>query len=854
MRSGMNNKAVFSFLPCAYLLTSTLVIAQTGQRSPASSLAMLGQKTNVHTSIPSTPPVRSHTPKPNGSNTNQHLSYQPLSGKKESEKQLMYYPDSIGQQGGLPLELQEHPQEKQFPTKVRIEAPCDPTHKDDSVEFQLQDTDLSVFATQIESIFGCTFISDDIIEPARSGAKSLKGQKISFKTNRPLTKQQAWDLFLTLLDLAGFNLVAQPNPQFFLIQQTEAALRAPLPTYVDTNINELPENDSLVRYIYFVKNTTLASLENVLKAFRGSSSLLIGLAEHRAFVIVDKAYNVKMLLKLVSDLDSVCEPQVVSVIQLRRADASKVAELYAALTQQPEGGRSPLVPQRKPQTSQYFPENARVIADPRTNRLIVLGTKDAVERIEQFVVKNLDVELNQQYSPLNYYRLKYADAETIANILNEITKFGKKTPIGAAGGLRGEDRFIKPMTFIPEKTTNTVVIEGDYEGYVIAKSIIEQLDAPQPQIAAEVLILAVDIEDEKSLGAQIRSKGRDFDGRSGGTDGFLGKNIKFQTSGIRTGANGGPQGILVNPDGPGVQRLLSNLLNLVTSTQAGNTILTLGKDMFGVWGIFQALQSVTNAQVISNPFLVTTNLKTALISIGETRRVISAQVSGVQTSNAFEDLDANLTVKLRPHINIDGMVILDIGVEILDFTTTQADTSATGNMRTVRKITSKATVGDQEVLALGGIIRTRARNSYTKVPLLGDIPLIGWLFKNKLQEEIRENLLILISTRIIEPESAADVKAFTDERVADYQQTVEIMRPSLAERRDPVTRLFFSAEDAATQRAGEFIFKRRRRRVKKKLKNATPSAISDDINVVTTINQGNQIAPPNSFAMTEELL
>jgi len=349
------------------------------------------------------------------------------------------------------------------------------------------------------------------------------------------------------------------------------------------------------------------------------------------------------------------------------------------------------------------------------------------------------------------------------------------------------------MSFVAEKETNRLIIKGYYEDYLKAIEVVKKLDEAQPQVAIEILILSVTLNKDRSLGTQLRSK-------EPGPNGLLGNNIKFQTSGMFG------QGVQTKTDATtGVQRLLGNLLNLVTSSSPGNTIVTLGKDQFGIWGIFQALQTVTNAEVLSNPFLIATNKTPAEVSLGEERRVVTATIVGTGQTEAFSKDEAKLEVKITPQINSDGMIILQLDININDFVSTTDFASATKN---VKKITTQTIVANKEVLALGGLIRNRIINNISKVPILGDIPILGWLFKNKKKTQNKENLLILISSKIIEPYSDKNFKEFSQAHIDDYYETIDQMG-TLAENRDPINRLFFERATEKTEHAvDDFIFKR----------------------------------------------
>jgi len=705
-------------------------------------------------------------------------------------------------------------------TKEPIEIPPAPMNEeedDDIIELNFENAGLENFAKQIEDIFEVTFISDDALSPLPQGKKAIKSNKITFKTNQPLSKREAWNLFVTFLDLAGFALTPQADPKMYRITTIDAARKSPLPTFIGVDPSLLPDTDDLIRYVYFLENASTETIVNIVNPLRSSSSQgLVELKEHKGFILTDKAYNIKTLMAIVKELDKVSTPESMSVLKLRNADAKQVQELYKELLPKEEPSSRFFTAKKQP-TSLFFPENTRIIADPRTNTLILLGPPSAIKKIEQFILKYIDVELDQAYSPLYTYQLKYADATTIAEIMTNVTQFGKETTAGQFGGVRGVDQYMQPMAFIPEKETNRLIIKGHYEDYIKAKKIIDQLDEKQPQAAIEVLIASVDLTDTKSLGAQIRSK-------EPGPNGLLGNNIKFQTSGLY-----GTSTIVTNPDTstapvPGIDRLLGNLINLVTGAVPGTSLLTLGRDAFGVWGIFQALQTVLDTEVVSNPFILATNNAKATVAIGQQRRIVTAEVvAGSSTQNAFDADDAKLEVTITPQINSDGMIGLTINITINEFTNPIDQTDATQNTRT---ITTNAIVANKEVLALGGLIRNNTQIIESKVPILGDIPILGWFFKNKKKTVIKNSLLVLISTRIIESHKGDEIKSFTRDHINDYQATIDAMDDAYAEL-DPIDRLFFQDKAMRAQKTVEGLIFERHQKKQEKIASSSAKATAD---------------------------
>lgn len=776
-----------------FILTTVISITETGSRKRYRKKKAASTNVNTHMNIDAyTQPTQSPDGKPasvNTNNSNKTASAPQPTGMPVLQNTLL-----------APTQYEDPLVEPQRPAAVDkttqpVEMPLaindDP---EDSIELNFKDADLDNFVKQIEDIFEITFISDDDIsqQPPKKG---VKNNKISFNTNNPLSKKETWNLFVTFLDIAGFALIPQPDPKIFRITTIETARRSPLPTFIGVDYKTLPDTDELIRYVYFLENASVDTIMEIVAPLRSSSSQgFVALREHKGFILTDKAYNIKMLMTIVKELDKVSIPESMSILKLRNADAETVKNLYLELLPAKDEGTSRFFTKKQP-TSLYFPENTRILSDPRTNTLILLGPINAIKKIEHFIVKYIDVELDKAYSPLYTYQLKYADAETIAKVMNEVTSFGSDKE-KEFGGVRGIDQYMRPMLFIPEPETNRVIIKGHYDDYVKAEKIIRQLDAKQPQAAIEVLIASVDLNDTKSLGAQIRSK-------VPGPNGILGENIKFQTSGMF-----GKSTLVTNPNATtGAQRLLGNLVGLVQQSVPGTSFLTLGADAFGVWGAFEALQSLVDTEIIANPFILATNNTQATVEIGEQRRIVTDQiVTGGPPQQAFDADNAVLSVTITPQINSDGMIGLIIKIKFNDFA--NPDNSTQNATQNTREIVTHAIVANKEVLALGGLIRNNIQNLETKVPILGDIPILGWLFKNKQKINIKQSLLILISTRIIESNTGEDMKSFTREHIQDYQNTVNYME-STAVNRDPIHKLFFEDKaERGTGSVGGLIFER----------------------------------------------
>jgi general secretion pathway protein D len=647
----------------------------------------------------------------------------------------------------------------------------------DLININFEKTDFTNLLQWIESVFKIKFLSGDNFNPNIQG--KLGGNLISYRTHAPMTKQQVWDLFLTLIDMLGLTVVpsgySQDYPTVFTIMPSDAANQVPLPAYVGVDWRSLPTNDTKIRYIYFVVNSPVTAIANLIQDFKSKSAVVTNFPSLNALIIVDRASNVRSLMAIVNELDSASTPESMSVIKLRYANAEDVVQLYQNLVTTEQKGTlaNRLFGQKKQPTAIYFPDDLQLFAEPRSNSLIALGTRDGIKKVEEFILTYVDKELDQPYSPLYVYELQYANATDMAAILTSVTNFARTTPAATYGGVREGNKFLRPMSFVPETTGNRLLIKAEKDDYLKVREIIRQLDIKQPQIAIEVLIVNVTANKIKQLGTQLRSK----------NNSTLGQNVAFQTSGLIGGTN---EGIIVNDvDGS----LFGNLVKLAQGQLAGTTLVSIGSEVVGgVWALFQALNNILYTNVVSHPFLTTTNKYTAQVALGETRRIRSGVVQGSgQATDTFNDLSANLSVAITPQINSDGFINMNITIDIENFT----DADPTTATKETKKVVTNANLGDGEILALGGLLRTRADEISSRVPWLGDIPVIGWFFKNKRKQKIQDNLLIFISPKVVTPRPEGGMGPYTAHKAAQSHNTLCAMRPC-AELRDPLHRWFFN--------------------------------------------------------------
>ena len=640
--------------------------------------------------------------------------------------------------------------------------------------FYLKDASFENVVTYMETLLKVKFLPDDAVKPLIAGGGTLQGQKITFKTNKRLTRQEIWDLFVKFLDLANLAIVPGTIENLYHITSVINANQDPIPSYFGTEITQLPNNPQKIRYTYIVKNLPLATLQNIATSLASATAKIHTFEDLSALIITDKSSNIRSLMTVIAELDKEM-PEAMSILKLKEVEALAVKKLYEDLTsaEAPSGNR--FAGQRKQPKASYFPLDARIIAEPRTNSLILLGPKKALAKIEEFIIKHVDVSLDIPYSPLHVYDLEYTDAKNIADILAAVTKFGSNTAAGQYGGTIGGEQFFKAVSITPEPSGNKLIIKAEDHDFAKLKDIIKQLDVPQPQIAIECLIVDVDVQHNKGLGTQFRNK----------NDGSPIKNLNFQTSGI------GP--IQTGTDANNNSTLLGNLMNLVNGSSAGvgSTMFTISSALNGVtsvWGILKLLQTFSHTNIVNTPFLVTTNKTAAFFKAGQTRRIQTATVGG---SPSYEPKDASLSMTITPTISPDGTVTMSINIALTEFTQESVNTDPTAGNTSDKSIVTSVTLHDGDIVALGGLTQHQVTHSISKLfPGLCDLPIIGSLFKSKNLTRIKKNIFFFISPRIIFPAENGTINAYTQKHINSAKKNIVSAQQERGTK-DPIDKTFF---------------------------------------------------------------
>ena len=666
-----------------------------------------------------------------------------------------------------------------------------------------------------------------------TGAKAIVST-LTFHLQDRLPVKKAWNFLYTILDVAGYALIKRRNGYVIekknpTISNADPTYRQPLPIYIGVAPDDLPDTDKKIQYLYYLANIQIpqaktGSLYQILAALLSNPNFISFLPESNGLLLADTARSIKAAMKVVLELDKVGFKEDVDIIKLTHTSANTIADLFnkniIAAAQNPRRPGRRAVGWRGKSRADYFSPTTKIIAENRTNSLIVIGTRQAINRVEEFIYKYIDVKLDSGKSILHTYKLKYLDASTFKNTLEGIIQSQQRltgaTQQSRAGGIAtgGPERFFEGVliqtdtiaaqtgaksALVADKSaqkstyygSNQLIIAARNDDWLRIKKLIEELDRPQPQVIIEVLVADLTLEDERVLGSHMRTPAA-LNLPEIVQDG----NLQFQSAqpgpAVANYDSSDPSASSLNVDlmrkdfqTSGAEPVTVDPLSAVSS--AGSTVVSLSDNNGNAWSLLQILQSYSNSKILSHPHVVATNNQKAVVSIGE-KRLVQPEAS-IGTGGApiatKREVDADLTVEITPRITGGKVVNMQVKVTLVEFI------GETSN-RIDRHVITNANVKDGSVLALGGLIRVETNQGLNETPILGQIPLIGWLFKRRRGAKQKNNLTVFIRPTVVEPRLRGGIDKYTKDYINLAKNYVKdgMLFDTL---RDPITRWFFKA-------------------------------------------------------------
>jgi len=616
--------------------------------------------------------------------------------------------------------------------------------------FDFPNAEITDVVKAISELTGKNFI----IDPGVRG-------KITIIAPSKITVAEAYRAFLSALAINGYAVV--PSGSFLKIRSARNAQRDGIETYAGSYY---PNSDQMITRVIQLKHVSAEAINRDLRILTSKDGEMSIYAPTNSIIISDYGSNIDRIMKIIAQLDVPGFNDQLEVVPVKYAKAKDIAELVNKIVNKDnksasQGGGTfqAGVPRfgRAGDTagnagSPYF----MVIPDERSNSLIVVGNKSGIDRLKD-LLKKLDFPIRAEESGGVYvYYVKYGDAEKIAQTLSVIAKEASPTGGGASGAAGGgvvvsptagvqpinQNIFGGSVKINADKNTNSLVIMASKQDYELVLSLLNKLDIPRDQVYVEAIIMEMKATD--SLDWQIGYFQFDKSG-SGGKAGFNG--IKPDNLAALLNPVGGSGAILgfgskdvitVTPPTPGAQPI--QIASLV--------------------GFINFLKTHTNANVLSTPQILAMDNQEAEIEVGD--RVITGQnvvvaVQGQsQASPIFED--ATIKLKIKPFISPTiNSVRLDLQSQVKQLSTakTPPGLSNVSQPLATRSIKTNIVVPDQDTAVLGGLMKEDDIETVQKVPLLGDIPIIGWLFKSRGKSKEKTNLLVFLTPKIIRTQSDA---------------------------------------------------------------------------------------------------
>ncbi len=617
--------------------------------------------------------------------------------------------------------------------------------------FDFPDISLSDLTKHMQKLTGINLILD----------KELKG-RISIMAPTAITVGDAWQAYLTALNLNDYTLVK--HGAFYKIVNARDI------RYTSTKIytgNFAPNTENYVMKIIPLKNISSAEVTRSFRPFQSRYGRIIDIPQTNTVIIQDTGTNINRLGSLIKFIDVPGHEESLQIIPVKNTSAQEIAKLLDEILKSKTTQKTGMSPGGTKNL------NMRIIAEPRTNSIIAMANEDGAKELRALIAK-LDVKLISSGSGLiHVYYLNYGNAEVLAKTLSELVSSSKsnQNKFTSASSRGGEvsTLFSAEVKITADVANNALVVTASPTDYLTVKNVIKKLDIPRDQVYLEGLILETQVDRASSFGISVvGAYGTGMTQRAGFTGGssdlvnLISQNIT-SLSGLFIGGGLGKK---------------------ITQTAADGSTVQINS----VNGLISAIASDTNSNVLATPQLLALDNVDAVFEVGETVP-ISEQTNAANgaTSTSIKQQKVSLVLKFTPQINKASRTVnLKIDQKIEDFSNRALpEGMQNGVGTTLRSAVTTVTVRDRDTIAMGGLMRDKELTTEAKVPLLGDIPIIGWLFKHTSKSISKVNLLFFLTPKILasyEKTVAKNVKDVINRRsihMKDYAGEDDSFGPTL---------------------------------------------------------------------------
>jgi general secretion pathway protein D len=629
-------------------------------------------------------------------------------------------------------------------------------------------------------IIGC-LTRQNIILP-----KSIKGKKISIWAPNPVTRNEAYRAFLTALETNGLTLSRQGK--FTRIIDIKDFARASDPLLSDQATP--PNQDRMVTQIVSLKHVDAGEINEVISKLATTNAQFIVYQPNNSLIITETGSNLRKLKTLIRELDQPGGAEELWIYQVMNAEANEIAqkilevfEKQDAKGKKKRGRKSSSSKKRGRGKNSRGAESTRigeseldarvskVIADERTNRLLIVATRRSYRKVKKLIAR-LDIAVEGD-GQVHIHQLNHAKAADLSSVLSNLSnnqrgrgskrkksssKKRRSKKKSRASGTSSAALFEGEVSVTADEDTNSLVITASLKDYLALKRVIDVLDRPRRQVFIEAVVMEVAVENNREFGISSH----------------MGALPEF----------GGEKGLVVfgNPGPKGGSILdLTSAATLTGLAVQGPPIEIAGVSLPSFGAVMRAIASNNDVNVLSTPHILTTDNEQAEIVVGDNVPFVSGFVGGggglgggasgglglLPTVNVQRQ-DVALTLKITPRINAASFVTLEIDQVVEEISKFDERLGPTTSKRSIK---TTVVVKDQNTVVIGGLQKSKHSNSKTSYPFLGEIPVIGYLFRSSTRKRERVNLLLMLTPHVIE--GPQDFQAIMRRKLEEHQEFVE---------------------------------------------------------------------------------
>ncbi len=577
------------------------------------------------------------------------------------------------------------------------------------VSMDFENVDIHTIIKYMSELTGKNFIVD----------RRVTG-KVTAHSPTKLTKDEAMQAFKVILEVNNFSLVPTSIKNEYKIVPFTEGRRGNIP--VSAGKKQQKASEEMITQIIPIENASAPELAKLLSGLISPQGLINIYTPSNTLIITASRSSINKILHIINQVDQATfAPQLV-VYPMVHGNARNVAQNISRLmtamnAQNAKTGQKSI---------------ALVQADERTNSVVALGDRMSLETIER-MVKSLDIPTPQGKNDIHLINLENADATSVAEVLNELIAYPQ---ISSVDGKRTTKVLSRDIMVVADKATNSLIIMARPDEITTLKETINQLDVLRKQVFIEALIIEVSATDSFSFGVNWA-----YGDQSDGDTGFVSSN--FGGGSVGAVDIGNSQNLISFPTGGSIGAIFNDIVNI------GGTI-------YSIQAILSAIQNNDGYSILSTPQLLTLDNEEASIEIVDnipfiTQTTTSATVSDYLSQN-IDYRDVGVKLNITPQIGDKGTLRLKVEQEVSRVVSSTVSLSGTSYLAPTtkkRNIKSVIQMKDGQTAVIAGLISEDSAENISKVPVLGDIPLLGWLFKSKQTSTEKTNLFIFISPKVI---------------------------------------------------------------------------------------------------------